>query len=1001
MSWLKEVGAQQNICWSPEDALRIIPVEAEAVPDWAFQNTHVPLVLHEVSPRFPSIKKSPNVVSEDSVLTRIKEIRGTDIVPILGESGAGKSHLVRWLRNELNRNPTQNTTVIFIPKHRTSLYGVVNIVLQEFSDEDFAQEFADRLRNAQDTAATDKEMRRRIRDEIALGVEYHSSRTEVSDELVAHRVWLSEQLPHLLRDPHFAQQYLADGAAIARLVEEKRRGRASDDSLEESFQFHETDISVSLEDAKMASNAAKGLAEQLAAGGGSHGDSADELLTLAVRMVNDQLPSALKSVFGIGSEDLKDLFLSIRKALHGRSNLLLLVEDFSIFQGLQGGLIDAVTLHSTDVEQLCDLLTVIAVTTGYYDSDIPETLKTRSSLAFAVSPNQGYAAEKFISTYLRSIRIGASELEAASRENRTVESACLRCPVQERCHEGFGEVHGEGLFPFNRTSIARAIEAVTPSGFNARETLKRVLQPVLVDDSDSLESEQFPSSAFADRFSRGAGALSVADRAELERSVNGDRRLRLAEFYAEPPSGFDLHPAVHDAFGLPPRGRISDQTASSSRRGSGRSDRADLVGKRQGSETELTLPPLVQAVERWNNGGLSQSNRNDLRKLIYKAVIARISFENGTYRASEWTRLSRNGERIPKPCFIGETNIWVGEKNVPAPGDVILYIDGSDATAVEAVQTLAWMDFVEDLRSIPGYGGRLARLNVEIDSWAQSISEQLRLGTRVDDDLAATVKALEFGSAFLGRLAPRKGGHSVSDRLAAIFEKRSVSGRNEDLARETASVVASCDSLLKILNRRTGFAQGGTGDVSMVDIAAIRVGLNRRRSPVKESLGSDVRKHVDSIEKLSGSISRMKAAYVEFLPELGRLGGELPEILATDLVEILSGPGAEVSPDYARRVAITGNAVEPRDIQAVERIVALFDCWDELDDITRASLIGGEWYGISVRINQFLASVDQAIVAATPRSDTAYDSAGEVAIGEKWRSTIGNLRSLLSGSKVQ
>src|SRR6266508_3643689 len=114
MSWR---GSLRAACWEPGTASAVIPVEAEERSDPVFMATHSRLPLLARS-RVDSTEG--DLVSEIDLLRTVRE-QPVDypILPILGRAGAGKSHLVRWLRIHLDPEP--GTKKVFVPKHRTSL----------------------------------------------------------------------------------------------------------------------------------------------------------------------------------------------------------------------------------------------------------------------------------------------------------------------------------------------------------------------------------------------------------------------------------------------------------------------------------------------------------------------------------------------------------------------------------------------------------------------------------------------------------------------------------------------------------------------------------------------------------------------------------------------------------------------------------------------------------------------------------------------------------------
>ena len=62
-------------------------------------------------------------------------------MPVIGQSGTGKSHLVRWIKE---RTPSaDDRQIIYLPKTRTSLKAVVKALLAEVEDGELDQLKAD------------------------------------------------------------------------------------------------------------------------------------------------------------------------------------------------------------------------------------------------------------------------------------------------------------------------------------------------------------------------------------------------------------------------------------------------------------------------------------------------------------------------------------------------------------------------------------------------------------------------------------------------------------------------------------------------------------------------------------------------------------------------------------------------------------------------------------------------------------------------------------------
>ena len=113
--------------WPTEkNVLECIKPEAENPRDEVFLAIHQPMQLEKR--HFDNGSKS-SVSEQDLFKSFLTEElpTGTLLIPIIGASGIGKSHIVRWLDVQLRQRKDANTRhVIRIPKN-CSLKSVLNI----------------------------------------------------------------------------------------------------------------------------------------------------------------------------------------------------------------------------------------------------------------------------------------------------------------------------------------------------------------------------------------------------------------------------------------------------------------------------------------------------------------------------------------------------------------------------------------------------------------------------------------------------------------------------------------------------------------------------------------------------------------------------------------------------------------------------------------------------------------------------------------------------------
>lgn len=991
MSWRHPLPAA---CWEADNVSTIIPVEAETPSDGVFWATHSPLPI--LQREKVEVDAGP-VVDEHTVLEAVRQQPADyPVLPILGRSGTGKSHLVRWLR--MNLELEESTRLVFVPKHRTSLRGIIELVLQHASGEGAAALRA-RVREAVEGIGDEHEARLRLRTELATLVETRGAPPGMhTGEEAQDRSYLASELPALLLDPYFRQTLLGDSSAIARLVREKLQGKAAEDK-EDGFGFSPDDVRLSVDDVQHASRAAQDIASVLA--------SDDELPRLAAKMLNEQLGQAVSAVFGLGGDDLKELLVELRLDLAKRGeDLLLLIEDFSIFQGIQGGLIDAITLIPSQELAVCPMRAVMAVTTGYFVNQLPDTVKTRTYVAFDLdlppSVERRPDAAVFTAPYLNAVRLGQTSLDAAYGADRELPNACVTCPVVARCHDAFGEVGGLGLFPFNRESLERAVSSKsgTDENFIARDVLNRVLRPVLHRDRDAVVNGEFPTDGFARDFALGAeGLLDIEDEALLERvedpPATNNRRKRLVRYWGSGGGAQNLSTVIHEAFAIP---QVSGLVQ-------GKRPVRPIKKKeeeRRGKGIPAQKPMLVEAVDRWiETGELGQRERNDIRRIIHGLIIERLELEDALWSRGWWTDQTKLAPAFPHTAIHLGTTARADQTR-----QVALHVEGGGSADARAVRGWAWYSAAGSWRRVDN-GEQLQRLAyTKLDEWVRHIEDQL-LPSRDGGpgaELVAVTYALDLGAQILGVAGAHSNG--LEDRIRALIDPAKPEEPAEgwpglevltNAARSGGGVTAAADreALRTRFLRLVSFSQGGMA--LGLDIPRIAQALKQAEHLGRaDSLSEDVVRHIDILAARLADLDALSDQMRAVLPDLDAIGGDIKDAVAVvdDLLDRVRTAGllpASVIPEAVRQA---GRAVKDGDVTAVVKAQERLDGWGGLDQRGKIRLLTGTWYAPAVRVRGWTDAADAALRRL--EDHLASDGAGQ--LGTELQRAVTSLRGAIDGT---
>ncbi|MGW1802219.1 protein DpdH [Streptomyces sp. NPDC001984] len=1000
MTWR---GTLPAACWEAREAPAIIPVEAESTSNGVFLATHtsIPILLRD---RVDSAVGG-TIVDEHNLRRAVEELPADQpIIPILGKSGTGKSHLIRWLR--INLKPNDATRLIFVPKHRMSLRGILELILEHATSER-AAELRAKVAAASDAAADETTAQLRLRNELAVLVETRGADKDGTPEENDLRAFLAsaEGLPALLGDPVFRRRLLADNGPIARLVREKLSGKGSEDK-EDAFGFTAADLDLSVDDVSKAGVDAASVASALA--------SDAPLRDLAAKMLNEQLGPAVSEVFGIGGDDLKQLLVELRLDLHRQGlELLLLIEDFSIFQGIQGGLIDAITLLPTETLALCPMRVVMAVTTGYFVNQMPETVYTRTykvfDLELPADKTAPFDPARFAARYLNAVRVGSQEIDKHRTGERPEPNHCLQCPVRDKCHQAFGEVEGVGLFPFSRTALDRAIRSQSKGdAFVARDVLTRVLRPVLHRDQTELDEGRFPSTGFENDFH--TGALDILDNVEdhVRLSTPGDpalseRRVRMVRFWGPGHGPQNLHPAIHEAFAIPPLPDLITEQQTLPHQ----PVRPDPIQPSDETEEPPVGPPpppppaskpsLVRAVDEWHKTGeLLQSHRNDLRKIVHTAVIGCLGLEDGYGGDSgDWTKARAE----LTPSFDANTSIALDGSGLQT---ALISIDHRNVEDVRVLRALAWVNAKESWENVE-QGDALQSLCVnKIQEWADSVSASLLPPQGDDAELGRLAHALLSVSRALGIADSYKS--DALSRVKALFAsppkladatQRPSTRRLQDRF-ISADPKADRNVLRRRLLRLTSYRQG-TGKPLAIDLPRLVQAMrdDAASAPWPEHVPEQIRNVVDGIEKRITTLDPLLNETRRLVPDVSDLGGDVAEVAhaLSTLLSDLASLGQSANSINAPALQGAAKSVKAGDLKKVTDLSEGLDAWPTLTADQRLRLVTLD-EGPALRIRAWLDPALEAVKVLEQKLQAGPASEAQREYGETLERLVAGLETL-------
>jgi hypothetical protein len=621
------------VCWDPDRVARVAQTDAAALSRSTLLAVH-----HRFEP-VKSTELSPGAFSDEQLLTEFLDAKKTlTQVFLVGDAGAGKSHLVQWMRARLSANPS--ALVVYLPRNLTGLRGLLDRLIEGLESagaSDTAAELRRQLEHAYSQVRDD--LPSKLADAMALALERLAAEGvagSVSDDgrvAAKMRTGVARGLPNLLRDPVSRPFFFRPGGALARFVRRQAEpGRAEDSDTR--FEEHDVPSSATLAaDANQlslpAKNALRDLSTPL-----PRLAAESQPLAVAVGLLNEALTKAIPEVFGLVGEQSLGAVLDFarRSLLEQQRELYLFIEDLAQLRGVDRELLDAIINPAEEegVQVRCAIRVAIAVTEGYYNL-LPDGVRSRGKKFDLTerarhAPDERQDLERFASRYLKVLRVTEREIDEAIAnstptqidEGNWVPNRCDDCEEQAACHKTFGHVDGVGLYPLNADALRimahSAFHEEDGNGtFNPRRLVQRVLVRVTERASaHELELDQFPSSRLRDLFTN-APPLSATTLLEIAKLPQSDRRRTLTQFWGGGDRNKPEWSGVATAFGL------ASLETKPTKPGPGE----EKPGTRDGtSKLPPVTPPVVEpsGVEKWFNGGdLPRSDADGLRRSLVKA----------------------------------------------------------------------------------------------------------------------------------------------------------------------------------------------------------------------------------------------------------------------------------------------------------------------------------------------------------------------------------------------
>ena len=700
------------VCWNREATLRIVNPDVDAQPDAFFRAVHTDSPIRQMDER----RNNTKIVTADNVLDDFLQAPNFALVPVIGDSGSGKSHLIRWLNLRIKRDASRE--VLFVPKAKTNLRDIVRALIDRIPS-DGQEKYLDMLQGTGTGQLNVGAQRSSVLNNIQTELKNDPGDPQAEDGDLEE--YLVKGLSDLFIDPYIRNEhFILDGSFAAELAAHVYERPEGYNPAERRREFSLEDLPLEVESLMKAAGGTREFLQYLVG-------QPVETRQRAVDVINRHTDAAIARCLNLSGDHLIQIMNEMRQNIKkDGKELILLIEDFARLQGLDRALLQSV-LDQGNAE-ICTLRTAFACTTGFYGS-LERTAQTRASFVIDMDNPLGQGKDAFnlhgmVARYMNAVRIGPEVLEKEWERERgreasfEIKSHCDECEHQTICHSAFGHEGGYGLYPFTRKAIdvmARRADDHVDERFNVRQFQKKVLKPV-TEYTSAIEGGIFPPKALLNDLG-GLRNFPMDEQQIVRRQAPDDaeRHLTLIALWAGDTRAINVDKRIQEAFNIrpldagvvpPEAGSGDDESPAPSPKPEPFSREADELSRWANSDTKLT-----------------QQLANDLRPRVYEAVCSFINWDEIGCPKATWS--GSNG------VFRQNSVIFVRQSTKPVAGSLVSleiplnWDDDDNRTAT----FLALTGLIESQKAkswgIPEANKKFVCLQECLQAWSDHVTKQM------------------------------------------------------------------------------------------------------------------------------------------------------------------------------------------------------------------------------------------------------------------------------------
>lgn len=465
-----------------------------------FLATHVPMKKLYVTEHLTDHAEVPQQdkrypKTEEEVYDQFMGEKEEDqFVLVIGDSGAGKSHLIRWINTVHEIRKSENEIVLPIRRADNTLKGTIRQLIELPEVKDLPNRaLYKKLASAANTVP-EKELKETIYYQFIIQITNDDGKA--GDEEGERKVSNVDRkhLIALLQNSLFKARLMEDDGPVDRIYGKFAENKTSDvnDKVPE---FVREDFEIDAEFRNQlflgADDKARKITDKLL--------GRPEFVDVVKEYMNLFVDKVIQRCAGLEPGDLASVIEEIRQELFKKGKTLtILIEDITAASGVDDSLLDALLTDKIEYpdKKMCRLNAVVGSTDGYYREKFKSNTKGRIH-NFVYVPNDLFSGNQnglteFFAKYLNTISLPAEEVRKWVEVGKADRSAY---PIHtDTIGKGWGEFKFGGntinLFPFTKNAIVFLYEKQDITKRNPRALMREIIEPYIKDAMEHLD--EFP-----------------------------------------------------------------------------------------------------------------------------------------------------------------------------------------------------------------------------------------------------------------------------------------------------------------------------------------------------------------------------------------------------------------------------------------------------------------------------------------------------------------------------